>query len=117
MKKGRRILLLIFALGLSMVVGVFLGRNHRGHYAQLPINTNTESSQHQISVEELKLDINSASLTQLMDLPGIGPTLADRIIVYRERNGAFQSVEDLLLIEGIGPKKLSQIETLITVGG
>jgi competence protein ComEA len=48
-------------------------------------------------------------------LPGIGPSLASAIIQYREQNGAFQSVEDLLRVPGIGPTRLSQLRQLVRV--
>lgn len=52
-----------------------------------------------------------------MLLPGIGETFADRIVQYRERNGSFRRAEDLMNIDGIGPKTLESILELITVGG
>ena len=57
-------------------------------------------------VESEPININRASLDELIALPGIGPALAQRIIDYREANGPFQSIEELIKVSGIGPKKL-----------
>ncbi|MBN1594353.1 helix-hairpin-helix domain-containing protein [candidate division FCPU426 bacterium] len=54
-------------------------------------------------------DINRASLPVLASLPGIGPVLAERIIGWREKNGDFQKMDDLLQVKGIGRKKLERI--------
>lgn len=62
------------------------------------------------------LDLNRATLDELIALPGIGPVLARRIIEYREAQGGFKSVEELLSVRGIGPKKLAQIKERVRVG-
>lgn len=61
------------------------------------------------------LDLNTASQQALETLPGIGPGRAQAIVGYREANGPFQRVEDLLLVDGIGPITLSGIRLLISV--
>lgn len=48
-------------------------------------------------------------MVELEQLPGVGPATAKAIVAYREKNGAFQRVEDLLKVRGIGPAKLSEI--------
>ena len=55
------------------------------------------------------ININLASVVELEQLPGVGPATAKAIVAYREKNGAFQRVEDLLKVRGIGPAKLSEI--------
>ncbi len=63
-----------------------------------------------------KININKASSEQLQTLDRIGPVLAERIILHREKNGMFKSIDDLLLVPGIGPKTLDRIKTKICVG-
>jgi competence protein ComEA len=55
------------------------------------------------------ININLASVVELEQLPGVGPSTAKAIVAYREKNGAFLKVEDLLKVRGIGPAKLSEI--------
>lgn len=62
------------------------------------------------------IDVNRASETELTALRGIGPALARRIVEYRERNGPFRSVEELVQVRGIGPAKLEGFRDRATVG-
>lgn len=59
------------------------------------------------------VNINSANKSQLMSLPGIGPSYADRIIEYRNTQGMFTSVEELSKIRGIGKKKLEKLRPFV----
>ena len=61
------------------------------------------------------LDINQASFSELRALPGIGPTLAERILRYRWAHGPFRSVEELRNVPGIGPRLLEKLRDKITV--
>jgi len=67
------------------------------------------------STSEL-IDINIASQAELESLPGIGPTTAQKIIEYREQNGPFLAIEDIINVSGIGPGTYERIKDLITVG-
>lgn len=63
-----------------------------------------------------KININTASQTELTDLPGIGNTISSRIVDYRQRHGEFRSIEDIMNVSGIGEKRFEAIAELITVG-
>jgi competence ComEA-like helix-hairpin-helix protein len=62
------------------------------------------------------ININTAGATDLQQVPGIGPSTAQKILDTRKSYGAFKSVDDLLAIKGIGPKKLEKMRKYLTVG-
>lgn len=62
-----------------------------------------------------KININIATQTELETLPGIGPSLAYKIVEYREKNGKFKAVEDLKNVSGIGESKYNQIEKFVEI--
>jgi competence protein ComEA len=70
--------------------------------------TSTESSGE-------KLQLNAATAEELDALPGVGPVIAHRIVSFREENGPFASVDDLLDVPGIGEAKLADLRDLIVV--
>lgn len=58
-----------------------------------------------VSAEEIKkININTASVEELVQLKWIGPKYAQRIVEYREKNGPFEKPEDIMLVSGIGPR-------------
>jgi competence protein ComEA len=61
------------------------------------------------------VNLNTATLDQLDTLPGIGPTLAERILQWRQQHGRFSSVDELQEVSGIGPRKFEQLVDLATV--
>jgi competence protein ComEA len=61
------------------------------------------------------LDLNSATATQLDQLPGVGPVLAQRIVDYRTEHGGFRSVDELRQVSGIGDAKYADIKSLVRI--
>jgi len=61
------------------------------------------------------VNLNTATLDQLATIPGIGVKTAERIIAYREKNGGFKKIEDLMNVSGVGEKSFLKMKPLITV--
>ena len=61
------------------------------------------------------ININTASAEELKSLPNIGDAIAEQIIVYREENGGFDTVEEIMKVSGIGEKRFEAIKDRITV--
>ncbi|MBQ8586812.1 MAG: ComEA family DNA-binding protein [Oscillospiraceae bacterium] len=62
------------------------------------------------------ININTAEKEELMSLPGIGETYAEQIIAYREEQGPFTSIEEIMKVSGIGESRFESLKGLITVG-
>lgn len=119
------VLTVVFA---AFILGFLLGRNqhHDTITVSLPQRMLTEPTQMQMIETTVPMategitfpiDINLATEDALMALPGIGEVLARRILAYRDQNGSFSTVEELLNVDGIGKKRLEEIWDLITIGG
>jgi competence protein ComEA len=63
-----------------------------------------------------KVNLNTASAEQLATLPGVGPSLASRIVEYRQKSGSFKSVQELMNVKGVGEKNLARIQGYLTLG-
>ena len=119
------VLLILTALFAGLTLGLYLGRNPAGGSVTVSIPAQAQSAaaaadtQPEPSAQEdaLPVDINSANVTDLAQLPGIGEVLARRIVDYRTTHGRFTAVEQLTNVEGIGEGKLEAILEQITIGG
>ncbi len=70
----------------------------------------------QSTASKARININTASASELESLPRIGPKVAQRIVDFRTKNGNFKKVEEIMKVQGIGEKVFDQIKDLITVG-
>ncbi|MGM9590210.1 MAG: ComEA family DNA-binding protein [Faecousia sp.] len=129
MKKHPFVLLLVLTgLFAAFTLGFFLGRNQNHETIQLSVlptqaqhNDGTVSTlPPQDTLEDevtFPIDLNAAGIRELTALPGIGETLAKRILDYREQNGAFSRPEELMNVEGIGSGRLEALLDYVTTGG
>jgi competence protein ComEA len=65
--------------------------------------------------EARPIDINTADSATLETVPGIGKSLSQRILAFREKNGPFQSVDDLLKVQGVGEKSIQKLRPYLMV--
>ena len=61
------------------------------------------------ATQESPVDVNTANEQQLMAVPGIGESLAKRIVQFRDKNGRFEKVDDLMKVQGIGEKSIEKL--------
>jgi comEA protein len=94
---------MIKALVLSVVLGFF--------FSAFP----SFQAQAAPQASEKKININTASLAELQKLPRVGEKVAQRIIDFREKNGRFKRIEDIMKVRGIGEKIFNGMKDLITV--
>lgn len=143
MKKASIILLVVFLVASAFTGGFFLGRSvdrsevRLSHSmtttvattapaTTLPPQPSAPTSQPSTVAPpatvpapstDNRININTASIEELVTLPNIGPVLAQRIVDYRKAHGSFRSIGELTEVEGIGEKRLEAILDYITIGG
>ena len=119
-------ILLFLIFGFFIGLGVWMVRNY---WIPLPViaeeesrSTDTVKYRRDIQSSEFeenkrpliqKVILNSASQKELESLPGIGPITARRIILYREQNGRFQAIQELMNIKGIGEKTIQKLSNYL----
>ena len=113
--KTEKILLGITTVFLCLLAVLWWRDGQTPPPAPLTVETEIQVPQEEILPDLTPLNLNEATAEELMELPGIGPKLADRILDYRAVKGPFTSVEDLLEVSGIGEKTLEEFRSRICV--
>ena len=79
-----------------------------------PEDSSAEAVKEEIGDASGKLNINTATKQQLLDLPGVGEVTADRILTYRTEAGKFADIDELRAIKGMSKRKIENLRPLIT---
>ena len=98
---GLIIIISIFALSITLTFAQGASKGDAGKAAATQVAS--------------KININKATVEQLMEIKGIGESYAKRIVEYRDKNGPFKNIEDITKVQGIGSKTFDKIKDLIMV--
>ena len=114
--KGELVLLGLTAVFLCALAG--LSAQYRAApEAGAVIETEVTAPREEIAPDFPPVNLNTAGVEELDSLPGIGESLAGRIIAWREANGPFENIEQIMEVSGIGEAKFAELKDRITVDG
>ena len=102
-----------FVLSLVAISGLFAAIPSHGVFAQVKAPAQRGAK---AAPTTAVVNINTASATELDALPGIGAKTAARIVEYRQKNGPFKKVEELMNVRGVGEKNFVKLKPQLTVG-
>lgn len=115
MKKAGYVLIIFTTMFCIFVAGFLVGRNSNRSSITVISPSAVSNDTTDPTVATGKININTASVDELTLLPGIGHTLAQRIVDYRNTFGRFRTTSDLINVEGIGDQKLLSLLDYITI--
>jgi comEA protein len=109
---------LVFLVCLSLLVGWRVFNTEKNWQNPVTFQAYSETllySGEQKILLGIRLQLNQASAQELEVLPGIGPHLSQQIVRYRQRNGTFKKVHDLVKVKGVGPKTMERLKPYLTL--
>jgi competence protein ComEA len=111
-----RIQFAVVTLLLASIASPVLSQTPKNGAPAKAVKTTTVKAPAAKATAASPVNINSASVAQLQTLPGIGASTAQRIVDYRQKNGAFKKIEELMNVKGIGEKSFLKLKPVVTVG-
>jgi competence protein ComEA len=114
--KMRRILFAIATFLLATTASPVLSQTPKSEAPPKAVKTTASRAPAAKATASSPVNINSASVAQLQTLPGIGASTAQRIVDYRQKNGAFKKIEELMNVKGIGERSFLKLKPVVTVG-
>ncbi len=119
MKNGAKTLLVATLICVAAYIGIYIGRNHTGTIVTVDVNNGNSVTLNTMPAEStpLLININTASVQELVMLHALSESAAQNIVSYRENYGRFLSLWELLEVDGITERILDEIWPYITVGG
>ena len=106
---GLRVLTAAAILFTILMIGIYIGKNTASQRLEFPQQGQSQTG------ERGKLDINTATEAQLSLIPDIGPTIARKIVEYRQENGPFTKITELANVDGIGLSRLQTLEEYVAI--
>jgi len=115
MKKMNRIL----AGGLALALAALVSTTSFAAQTAKPASSAkaTRASRVHKAAPTGKVNLNTATASELSTLPGVGEKLAARIVEHRQKTGGFKSTQELMNVKGVGEKNFTKIQSYLTVGG
>lgn len=107
-RQEKLVILFIGAVSLAGIALNYISKNSpkfKNYFSGVPVNKN----------RYLKINLNKAELSELTELPGVGPELAQRILDYRNSYGEFRDIEDIKKVKGIGNNKFELLKDYIDI--
>jgi competence protein ComEA len=108
----QKIFLISFFLSLSLLTG-FVSCTRHEHVPGSSGNTHAPADE--MAASPPRVNVNTAAKEELETLPGIGPSMSERIIEHREKYGSFKRAEHLMMVRGFSDKLFRKIAPLVTV--